>query len=90
MPLIRSIASLADGFQITTTTGGTFTISSADLSPAQKAMTPAQIETIANTFLSTRLNPLGMFVAVHLTSVVPLLGTSAVANEPLTGAWWLG
>lgn len=87
MPLVRSIDELADGWNIVTTRGGTFTVSSALLTAAQKAMTPAQIETVANAWLTAHL-PAGMFAAVHLTSVVPLQGALSVSNDPLTGDWW--
>jgi len=94
MPLVRSIDILLDGngqqdgFSVVTTRGGTHSITSADLTPAQKAMTPAQLETVANAFFAARLAPLGMFAACHLTSVVPLQGTMMVSNDPITGNWW--
>lgn len=88
MPLVRSITALADGFEIVTTAAGTKTVSSADLSPAQKALTPAQLEAVVNAAFAARLPP-NMFAAVHLTSVVPLRGQLVVSDTPLTGAWWV-
>lgn len=87
MPLVRSIDVLDDGWNIVTTRGGTFTVSSALLTPAQQAKTPAQVEALGNAWLAANL-PAGMFAAVHLTSVVPLQGALCVCNDPLTGDWW--
>ena len=87
MPLIREIDALADGFTVVTTASGTFTITSADLTPAQKAMTPAQLEAVVNTFLASRVPP-GEFAACHLTSVVPLLGFILISDDPISGTWW--
>lgn len=87
MPLVRSVVSLNDGFAITLSSGVVQTITSADLTPAQQAKTPAEVEVIANAALANRL-PGGMFAAVHLTSVVPLQGVAIVSNNPITGTWW--
>ncbi len=87
MPLVKSIDVLADGFRIVTTQWGTVTITSNDLSPAQKAMTPAQLEASAKAFLDSRL-PVNMFVGLHLTSVVPLQGIISIGNAPFLANWW--
>ena len=87
MPLIRSITENADGWTIQPTFGAAFTVSSADLTTAQKAMTPAQVEALANPLIASRL-PAGHFGAVHLTSVVPLNGKLAVSIFPLSANWW--
>ncbi len=89
MPLVRSIDILADGFRIVTTAAGTVTFTSNDLTPAQKAMTPAQLEVVANTFLASQLPP-NMFVGIHLTNVVPLQGIISVGNSPFAPNWWQG
>lgn len=88
MPLVKAIVQLADGFSIITTAKGTVTVSSADLTAQQKLMTTTQVEAIAQPFLASRL-PANMFVAVHLTSVNPMLGFILVSDVPITGSWWL-
>lgn len=87
MPLVRSIDVLDDGWNVVTTRAGTFAVTSALLSPAQKAMTPAQVEAIGNAWLAAHL-PAGMYAGVHLTSVVPLKGDLMVSNDPLDANWW--
>lgn len=89
MPLVRSIDILADGFRIVTTAAGTQTVSSSDLTAAQKLMTSAQVETVINASLVTKL-PANMFSAVHLTSVSPLRGKAVVSNRAIAslGQWW--
>ena len=89
MPAVRSIEILPDGWRVVTTRGGTHTITSDDIPVALRNRPLPQVEARANTFLANRLSPLGMFAAVHLTSVVPLKGDLVVSNEPLVGEWWV-
>lgn len=89
MPLVRSIDILADGISVVTTRGGTHTITSADIPANVKAQGISACEAAANTFLANRLGPLGMFVAVHIEQVAPLVCAALVSNDPVTGSWWL-
>jgi len=87
MPLVRSIISLTDGFTVVTTNGASHTITSNDLTPAQKLMTPAQLENVATTFIQTKLQG-AEYVGIHLISVVPLQGFICISNSPLDPNWW--
>lgn len=87
MPLVRSITALADGFTVVTSNGVSHTFTSANLSAAQKLMTPAQIEALAAPLIANFLQG-AEFVGLHLTSVVPLQGIACVSNAPLDPNWW--
>ena len=88
MPLIRSITALADGFTVVTSNGVSHTFNGANLTPAQKLMTPAQIEALAAPLIANFLQG-AEFFGLHLTSVVPLQRAAIVSDDPLPDGWWL-
>lgn len=87
MPLVRSIVALADGWAIATSNGQSHVFTSAQLTAAQKVMTPANVEVVVSAALLATLQG-AEFVGIHLTSVVPLQGKACVSNSPLPTNWW--
>jgi hypothetical protein len=88
MPLVRAIAALPDGWAIATSNGQSHVFTSNQLTAAQKLDTPANVEPVVAAAFAATLQG-AEFVGVHLTSVVPLLGTIAVSNDPFPANWWL-
>jgi hypothetical protein len=88
MPLVRSIAALADGWAIATSNGISHVFTSAQLTAAQKLDTLVNVEPIVAAALQATLQG-AEFVGIHLTSVVPLRGTAIVSNSPLAANWWV-
>ena len=89
MPLVRSIDILPDGIRIVTTRGGTHTLTSADIPAVVKRRSIAEVETFATDWLASRLTPLGMVAAIHITSITPLVCQAMVSNDPIVDGWWL-
>ena len=90
MPLVRSIAVLADGWAIATSDGVSHAFTSAQLTAAQKSGTLAAGGTTVAAALQAQMQSQNDFVNMHLTSLVPLQGTLIVSTgAALTGSWWL-
>ncbi len=92
MPLIRAIdvpPVIPEGLRIVFSDGTSRTITSADIPANIRNQPVATVEANVNATLASFLTPRGMFGAVHITSVVPLVCRALVSDEPIPDGWWL-
>jgi len=77
MPLLRAIASLADGFSITRSDGTILTLTSADIPANVKSQSISAVQTWVNSWLSAR----GYNAISEITTVTPLKITVCIGQN---------
>jgi hypothetical protein len=88
MPLIRSIDILADGIRVVTTGHGTLFLTATMIpAPTQAAGLQAS-EDWCNATIAAALAPYGMYGAIKLTQISPLVCNATVSSTPLDANWW--